>query len=103
MGRTRLAVHFGPSFSGDLWVWQLNLGEAASGRVGVVWETSTFDPSAKREHRFRARTLPDWWPELSSALARVQFSVLPPFDQLVDRRRRRRDIFRRTSARRSRV
>ncbi len=78
MGRTRLAVNFGPSFSSYLWAWQLDLAEATSGRVEVVWQTSTFEPSAKREHRFRARALPDWWPDLSSALARVQFGVLPP-------------------------
>jgi hypothetical protein len=78
VGRTRLTVHLGPGFSGDLWAWKVSLAEAASGRVEVVWETSTFEPSAKREHRCRARTMPDWWHELSGALAHVQFGVLPP-------------------------
>jgi hypothetical protein len=78
MARTRLTVHFGPGFSRDLWAWNLSLAEAPSGRVEVVWATSAFEPTAEREHRFRARSMPDWWPELLGALARVQFGLLPP-------------------------
>jgi len=78
MSRRRLSVRYGTGFSGDLWTWNVRLVQAESGRVEVVWETRTFEPHAEREHRFRARSMPAWWPELSRALDAVDFSALPP-------------------------
>ena len=73
---TRLTIHFGPAFSHDLWFWKVKVAEASSGRVEVVWHTSSIE--GEREHRLRARNMPDWWPELCGALAQVQFDLLPP-------------------------
>lgn len=73
---TRLTIHFGPAFTQALWCWKVTLAEASSGRVEVEWRTSTVE--AEREHRSRARTMPDWWPELRGALAQVEFDLLPP-------------------------
>jgi hypothetical protein len=78
MGQTRLTIQFGPGFSGDLWTWKVSIRQAASGRVEVVWETYTSGPRAEREHRFRARAMPDWWPELAGALDQIHFDALPP-------------------------
>lgn len=78
MGQTQLRVRYGPGFTSDLWTWEVRLAQAPSGRVEVAWETKTFEPSARRQHRFRSRTMPDWWLELGPVLARVHFDALPP-------------------------
>jgi len=74
----RLAIQYSPGFSRDLWGWKLRVAPAPSGRVEVVWETKTSEPRKTHEHRFRARSLPDWWPALSAALDAVDFGLLPP-------------------------
>lgn len=79
MSRRRLTIQYGGGFSTELWGWKVTLVQAPSGRVEVVWETQSFEPTTtQRVHRFRARALPEWWPEVNDALDAVDFDELPP-------------------------
>lgn len=72
-----LTVHRSPGFSGDLWSWSVQVVRAPSGRCEVRW--TTFDTTKlEREHRERARVLPEWSARVLHTLESIDFAALPP-------------------------
>jgi hypothetical protein len=73
MAKRRLSVRLSPGFSADLWSWSVVCTEAPSGKVEIVWQTSS-----SGERRERERTLPEWCAEVWRLVDAIDFACLPP-------------------------
>lgn len=77
MRDVQLTVTRIPGFTMDLWGWTVRATQAPSGRFEARW-TTTDVVRGQREHRDRARALPEWCASVLNALESVDFSTLPP-------------------------
>lgn len=73
----KLSVRLSPGFSAELWSWSVVITEAASGKVEIAWQTSSFRAEPVHE-RQRVRAMPAWCEDVWRLVDAIEFGCLPP-------------------------